>query len=64
MIRDVVGKAAMLKQAKDDKTRLSILGEALEGMKGTVFRQAQFVNEGLAPFAAAYPSLGALNVQT
>jgi oligoendopeptidase F len=33
---------SVLKETKDDKTRLSILGEALEGMKGTVFRQTQF----------------------
>jgi oligoendopeptidase F len=33
---------SVLKDIKDDKTRLSILGEALEGMKGTVFRQTQF----------------------
>jgi oligoendopeptidase F len=32
----------VLKQTKDDKVRLSLLGEALEGMKGTVFRQTQF----------------------
>ncbi len=32
----------MLKQIKDDKVRLSLLGNYLEGIKGTVFRQAQF----------------------
>lgn len=32
----------MLGQIKDDPTRLSILGNYLEGIKGTVFRQAQF----------------------
>ncbi|MEX2115866.1 MAG: oligoendopeptidase F [Bacteroidota bacterium] len=32
----------MLKQIKDDKTRLSLLGNYLEGIKGTVFRQTQF----------------------
>ena len=32
----------MLKQIKDDATRLSLLGNYLEGIKGTVFRQAQF----------------------
>jgi len=32
----------MLKQIKDDATRLSLLGSYLEGIKGTVFRQAQF----------------------
>jgi oligoendopeptidase F len=32
----------MLKQIKDDKTRLSILGSYLENIKGTVFRQTQF----------------------
>src|SRR5580698_3654124 len=31
-----------LKQTKDDATRLSLLGNYLEGIKGTVFRQAQF----------------------
>ena len=31
-----------LKQIKDDATRLSLLGNYLEGIKGTVFRQAQF----------------------
>jgi oligoendopeptidase F len=33
---------SVLKDTKDDKTRLSLLGEALEGIKGTVFRQTQF----------------------
>ena len=32
----------MLKQIKDDATRLSLLGNCLESIKGTVFRQAQF----------------------
>jgi oligoendopeptidase F len=31
-----------LKQTKDDATRLSLLGNYLEGIKGTVFRQTQF----------------------
>lgn len=32
----------MLKTIKDDESRLSILGNYLEGIKGTVFRQTQF----------------------
>lgn len=32
----------MLKQIKDDKTRLAILGNYLEGAKGTLYRQTQF----------------------
>jgi oligoendopeptidase F len=32
----------MLKQIKDDATRLSVLGNYLENIKGTVFRQTQF----------------------
>lgn len=32
----------MLKQIKDDQVRLSLLGNYLEGIKGTVFRQGQF----------------------
>lgn len=32
----------MLKQINDDKARLSILGNYLEGAKGTLFRQTQF----------------------
>jgi oligoendopeptidase F len=32
----------MLGQIKDDPTKLSLLGNYLEGIKGTVFRQAQF----------------------
>jgi oligoendopeptidase F len=32
----------MLTTIKDDDTRLSLLGNYLEGIKGTVFRQAQF----------------------
>jgi oligoendopeptidase F len=32
----------MLSNIKDDDTRLSLLGDYLEGIKGTVFRQTQF----------------------
>lgn len=32
----------VLKQIKDDKVKLSILGNYLEGIKGTLFRQTQF----------------------
>lgn len=32
----------MLKNMKDDESRLSLLGDYLEGIKGTVFRQTQF----------------------
>jgi oligoendopeptidase F len=32
----------MLKHTSDDATRLSLLGNYLEGIKGTVFRQTQF----------------------
>ena len=32
----------MLKQIKDDDAKLSLLGNYLEGIKGTVFRQTQF----------------------
>lgn len=32
----------ILKQIKDDETRLAILGNFLEGAKGTLFRQTQF----------------------
>jgi oligoendopeptidase F len=32
----------ILKQIKDDKVKLSILGNYLEGIKGTLFRQTQF----------------------
>ena len=32
----------MLKQIKDDNVRLSLLGNYLEGIKGTIFRQTQF----------------------
>lgn len=32
----------MLKQIKDDETRLSLLGSYLENIKGTLFRQTQF----------------------
>src|SRR5688500_17323669 len=34
----------MLKTIKDDSTRLSLLGDYLEGIKGTVFRQTQFAD--------------------
>ncbi|HZR24298.1 MAG TPA: M3 family metallopeptidase, partial [Vicinamibacterales bacterium] len=33
---------SVLKQVKDDDTRLSLLGNYLENIKGTVFRQTQF----------------------
>ncbi|MFI5184271.1 MAG: oligoendopeptidase F [Vicinamibacteria bacterium] len=33
---------SVLKDTKDDDTRLKVLGEVLEGIKGTVFRQTQF----------------------
>src|SRR5215212_7048456 len=32
----------MLRQIKDDRARLSLLGNYLEGIKGTMFRQTQF----------------------
>src|SRR6187401_3537545 len=32
----------MLKQITDDNTRLELVGNYLEGIKGTVFRQTQF----------------------
>src|ERR671937_645884 len=32
----------MLRTIKDDKTKLSLLGNYLENIKGTVFRQTQF----------------------
>ncbi len=38
----------MLKHVSDDKVRLSILGNTLEGFKGTIFRQAQFAEFELA----------------
>ncbi len=38
----------MLKNLKDDKTRLSLLGSYLENIKGTVFRQTQFAEFELA----------------
>ena len=38
----------MLKTIKDDNTRLSLLGNYLEGIKGTVFRQTQFAEFELA----------------
>ncbi|MBI1804728.1 MAG: oligoendopeptidase F [Ignavibacteriae bacterium] len=34
----------MLKQIKDDKQKLSLLGNYLENIKGTVFRQTQFAD--------------------
>ncbi len=33
---------SVLKDTKDDATRLSVLGDVLEGIKGTLFRQTQF----------------------
>ena len=38
----------MLKTVKDDSVRLSLLGNYLEGIKGTVFRQTQFAEFELA----------------
>ncbi len=38
----------MLKQIKDPATRLALLGNYLEGIKGTVFRQTQFAEFELA----------------
>jgi oligoendopeptidase F len=38
----------MLKQITDDNVKLSLLGNYLEGIKGTVFRQAQFAEFELA----------------
>jgi len=38
----------MLKTMKDDRARLSLLGNYLEGIKGTVFRQTQFAEFELA----------------
>src|SRR4029079_4902101 len=38
----------MLDQMKDDPSRLSLLGNYLEGIKGTVFRQTQFAEFELA----------------
>ena len=38
----------MLKQIKDDDARLSLLGNYLENIKGTVFRQTQFAEFELA----------------
>jgi oligoendopeptidase F len=43
----------MLKQIKDPATRLSLLGNYLEGMKGTVFRQTQFAEFELRIHEAA-----------
>src|SRR5688572_789575 len=43
----------MLKQIKDTPTRLSVLGNYLEGIKATVFRQTQF-----AEFALRMHALG------
>ena len=46
----------MLKQIKDPATRLSLLGNYLEGMKGTVFRQTQFAEFELRIHQAAEKS--------
>lgn len=43
----------MLKQIKDDRTRLAILGNYLEGAKGTLFRQTQFAEFELMIHAKA-----------
>ena len=43
----------MLKTIKDDNTRLSLLGNYLENIKGTVFRQAQFAEFELRIHQAA-----------
>jgi len=43
----------MLKQIKDPATRLSLLGNYLENMKGTVFRQTQFAEFELRIHQAA-----------
>jgi len=43
----------MLKQIKEPATRLSLLGNYLEGMKGTVFRQTQFAEFELRIHEAA-----------
>jgi len=43
----------MLKQIKDPATRLSLLGNYLENMKGTVFRQTQFAEFELRIHEAA-----------
>ncbi len=43
----------MLKQIKDDKEKLSLLGNYLEGIKGTVFRQSQFAEFELKMHEAA-----------
>jgi oligoendopeptidase F len=43
----------MLKQIKDDDARLSLLGDYLENIKGTVFRQAQFAEFELRAHAMA-----------
>ena len=42
-----------LKNIKDDQTRLSILGNYPEGIKGTVFRQTQFAEFELKIHALA-----------
>jgi len=38
----------MLKRAKDDATRLALLGNRLDNMRGTLFRQTQFAEFELA----------------
>ncbi len=38
----------MLKTVKDDRVRLSLLGQYLDGVKGTLFRQVQFAEFELA----------------
>jgi oligoendopeptidase F len=43
----------MLKTIKDDDTRLAVLGNYLEGIKGTVFRQTQFAEFELRMYEMA-----------
>jgi len=43
----------VLKNTKDDDTRLSLLGNYLENIKGTVFRQAQFAEFELRMYEMA-----------
>ncbi len=43
----------MLRQAKDDATRLALLGNRLDGLRTTLFRQAQFAEFELAVHEAA-----------
>jgi oligoendopeptidase F len=43
----------MLKTIKDDDTRLAVLGNYLEGIKGTVFRQTQFAEFELKMYEMA-----------